>query len=278
MASSSTDRDSGSSSGLPGSDTPEMPAGERAKPDPDPAEAFERVAAPPREEIEEMVGGPIGNTPLYWRALTHRSVLREEPDQEISSNERLEFLGDAVLGLVVADYLYAEFPEEDEGFLTKVRSKLVNNKQALARFARLVDLGDRLILSKNMDRSGGRSNPSILADALEALIGAIYLDRGLAEARVFIEHRIFEELDLGEVAQRKQNYKSLLQETVQGRGWTHPEYRLVSKEGPSHRRQFTVEVLIEGEPYGTGTGRSKKKAEQNAAAQALEKLREQAGG
>lgn len=226
--------------------------------------------------LERMVGEPVGDVHLYRQALTHRSVLREQPERELTSNERLEFLGDAVLGLVVADHLFREFPDEDEGFLTKVRSKLVNNKQALARFARRIGLGEHLILSRNMHRSGGRDNASILADTLEAVIGAVYLDRGLSEARRFIEERILDELNLAEVADRKQNYKSILQEAVQARGWTHPEYRLVEKEGPSHRRTFTAEVLIEGEAFGTGSGPSKKKAEQEAAAEALERLRSEA--
>lgn len=230
-----------------------------------------------KEDIEELVGISVDRLALYEQALTHRSVLREAGARYIESNERLEFLGDAVLGMLVAEYLYDRFPDKDEGFLTQMRSKLVNNKRALARFAESIDLGQHVILSPNMDQSGGRENASILADAFEAVIGALYLDRGEEAARQFVSDIIFRSLDVGAVAQQRHNYKSALQEYVQARGWSHPEYRVVSEEGPSHRKLFTAEVIVKDESYGRGNGRSKKKAEQEAAAQALTRLEEEEG-
>jgi ribonuclease-3 len=237
-------------------------------------EAGEKVSVS-REQIEALVGNAVDRLALYERALSHRSVLREEEGRYAKSNERLEFLGDAVLGMLVAKYLYEQFPDRDEGFLTQMRSKLVNNKRALARFARAIDLGDHVIMSSNMDQSGGRQNASILADAFEAVIGALYLDRGLDATRAFVEEAIFAEMDVGAIAQKRYNYKSALQEYVQARGWSHPEYRLVSEEGPSHEKLFTAEVIIKDESYGRGTGRSKKKAEQEAAANAITHLEQE---
>lgn len=226
-----------------------------------------------RSAIQELVGQSVNDLAIYEQALTHRSVLRQDGERYTASNERLEFLGDAVLGLLVAEYLYDEFPKKDEGFLTQMRSKLVNNKRALARFAEAIDLGDYVILSPNMEQSGGRNNASILADAFEAVIGALYLDQGEEAAGAFVQDTIFNVLDVTVIAQQRHNYKSALQEYVQARGWSHPEYRLISEEGPSHRRLFTVEVLVRGNSRGQGTGRSKKKAEQEAAGEALERLK-----
>lgn len=236
------------------------------------SEAEKQASALAQERIEQLVSRSVNNVLVYEQALTHRSVLRQEEGKDVRSNERLEFLGDAVLGLLVAEYLYEHFPEKDEGFLTQMRSKLVNNKRALARFADAIDLGDYIILSPNMEQSGGRENASILADAFEAIIGALYLDQGEAGARAFVEDTIFNRLDVTAIAHQRHNYKSALQEYVQARGWSHPEYKLVSEEGPSHRKLFTSEVLVQGDSCGRGTGRSKKKAEQEAAARALEHL------
>ncbi len=238
--------------------------------------AVDRVSVT-KSEIEELVGIGVEQLSLYERALMHRSVLRDEDMRFAESNERLEFLGDAVLGMLVAEYLYEQFPDRDEGFLTQMRSKLVNNKRALARFANAIDLGDHVILSSNMDQSGGRENASILADAFEAVIGALYLDQGQEAARRFVDAVIFTSMDVREIAEQRYNYKSALQEYVQAQGWSHPEYRVVSEEGPSHRKLFTAEVLVKNESYGRGSGRSKKKAEQEAAAEALTRLEQEEG-
>lgn len=239
-------------------------------------EAADQVSVA-KDEIEALVGTSVERLSLYERALMHRSVLRDEDGRFTESNERLEFLGDAVLGMLVAEYLYEQFPDKDEGFLTQMRSKLVNNKRALARFANAIDLGQHVILSSNMDQSGGRENASILADAFEAVIGALYLDRGQEATRTFVEQVIFTSMDVREIAEQRYNYKSALQEYVQAQGWSHPEYRVVSEEGPSHRKLFTAEVLVKSESYGRGSGRSKKKAEQEAAAEALTRLEQEEG-
>lgn len=215
---------------------------------------------------------PVRDLALYEQALRHRSLLRGQRESHRFSNERLEFLGDAVLGFVVAEYLYERFPERDEGFLTRVRAQLVNGK-ALARNAEAIRLGDHILMSLNMAQTEGRKNQSILADAFEALIGALYLDLGLPAARRFIHSTLLIPINLDELVKRRDNYKSLLLEFAQARGWPQPTYRVTSEEGPSHAKAFTVEVLVNGVPYGTGTAKSKKRAEQRAARVALEKVR-----
>lgn len=227
-----------------------------------------------RDELESLLGMPVGEMKLYEQALLHRSVLRGDPDSHLHSNERLEFLGDSVLGFIVAEHLYRRFPDRDEGFLTRVRAKLVNG-EALAEFASALGLGPLILLSDNMDQSGGRENPTILADAFEALVGALYLDQGEEAARTFIEGKILKEIDLEDLALQRDNYKSLLLEHVQALGWPQPQYRVANEEGPSHEKTFTVEVILRGEPYGRGRARSKKKAEQEAAGEALIRLRQE---
>lgn len=226
-----------------------------------------------RMDVERLVGTPIGDMELYRQALLHRSVLRGEPETHLQSNERLEFLGDAVLGFVTAEHLYKEFPDRNEGFLTRVRAKIVNG-QALAQFAIELDLGPLVIMSENMDQSGGRQTPTILADALEAVIGALYLDLGEDAARMFIEEKILKAVDLEDLADQRDNYKSLLLEHAQSLGWSQPQYRIIDEQGPSHDKIFTVEVLLDGMPFGTGIARNKKKAEQIAAGRALDRLHE----
>lgn len=221
--------------------------------------------------MERLTGATVQNLALYQQALTHRSHLRGQPDSHLRSNERLEFLGDAVLGQVVAAYLYHQFPAGQEGFLTRLRAKLVRGT-ALARFAREIGLGQHVLLSENMAQSDGRDNETILADAFEALVGALYLDRGFTEARAFILRTMLETADLEELAQRHDNHKSLLLEHMQARGREQPRYRVVLEEGPSHDKRFTVEVLLEGVAYGRGAATSKKQAEQLAAREALRTL------
>lgn len=215
---------------------------------------------------------PVGELALFEQALMHRSMLRGEPNSHLLSNERLEFLGDAVLGFVTAEHLYQHFPERDEGFLTRVRAKIVNG-QALARYATEVGLAPLILMSDNMDHSGGRENPTILADALEAVIGALYLDLGEESARTFIEKKILNATDLEDLAHQRDNYKSLLLEYVQALGWPQPQYHVAHEDGPSHEKVFTVEVILNEDSYGRGRARSKKKAEQEAAGRALDRLR-----
>lgn len=225
-----------------------------------------------REAVEQLVGMPVSNMALYEQALLHRSVLRGRPDSYLFSNERLEFLGDAVLGFVTAEHLYHHFPDQDEGFLTRLRAKLVNG-QALAQYAQNLNLGPLLLLSENMVQAGGRKNPTILADAFEAIIGALYLDQGEEAARRFIQEKVLDEIDLEQLAEQRDNFKSLLLEYAQSLGWPQPQYRVLLEEGPSHDKTFTVEVLLRDKPYGVGVAGTKKKAEQQAADEALRRLR-----
>lgn len=241
---------------------------------PPPAEAPVRAEAPARVSratVEGLVGQPVGALALYELALTHRSLLRGVPNSHLASNERLEFLGDAVLGFVTAEHLYTLFPGEDEGFLTRLRAKVVNGP-ALAASAQRLGLGAHVLISDNMEQGGGRTNETILADALEALIGALYLDQGLVAARTFIHRAMLDTLDLRALSAQHDNYKSALLEHAQGLGWPQPEYRLVAEEGPSHDKTFTVEAWVNGRALGSGTAASKKKAEQQAAQEALHRL------
>jgi ribonuclease-3 len=213
---------------------------------------------------------------VYREAFRHRSALQDVGEDRVS-NERLEFLGDAILGLVVAESLFARYPGVDEGFLTKLRSKLVNGK-TLASCARRIGLGDHIRLSQNMERAAGRNNRSILSDAYEALIGAIYLDQGLDTARSFIERTLLHVVDIDELAQTQDNWKSLLLEFSQARAWPQPAYTVVEEQGPDHDKTFTVEVLISDRALGRGTASSKKSAEQKAARAAFERLNREISG
>ncbi len=229
-----------------------------------------------REVVERLVGLPVMDLALYEQALKHRSLLRGTPRSHLYSNERLEFLGDAVLGFVVAEHLYRHFPTKTEGFMTRLRAKLVNGL-ALAAYAESIDLGAFILMSDNMAQTDGRQNQTILADAFEAVVGALYLDRGLEAARRFIHRTMLEQVDLDDLAGQRDNFKSLLLEYVQAQGWPQPQYRVMTEEGPSHDRRFTVEVVVHDLPYGTGRAASKKSAEQKAAREALRRLQDEEG-
>jgi ribonuclease-3 len=218
---------------------------------------------------------PVGDLDLYEHALRHRSLFRGLPSTGTESNERLEFLGDAVLGTIVAERLYGAFPDCDEGMLTRTRANLVNGK-TLAGYAEALGLGEIVLMSDNMAQSDGRRNATILADAFEAVVGAIYLDLGFSAARRFVNGVLDRFVSLQDAAADRSNYKSLLLEFVQGRGLPQPTYEVVGEEGPSHDRRFTVAALVEGAERGRGAAGSKKEAEQRAACQALERLRAEA--
>jgi ribonuclease-3 len=209
---------------------------------------------------------------LLEQAFVHSSYCNERPDLEYSSNERLEFLGDAVLNLVVTDKLYREFPEVSEGELTEIRASLVC-RDTLAGLASLLELGDWLLLGRGEELSGGRTKASNLANAMEALIGALYLDQGIGKARRFVLGQLKQDLKEIETGKAIPNYKALVQEFVQGEGRRTPIYRLVEAIGPDHDKHFTAEILVDGETLGRGTGGSKKVAESQAARAAWEKLR-----
>lgn len=210
----------------------------------------------------------IKNKKLLEEALTHRSYLNEVKEK-ISSNERLEFLGDSILSFIVSDYLFNNYPEFNEGKLTNLRSLLVNTKM-LADMAKECNLGQMLRLSKGEEESGGRNNPSLLADTFEAFIGALFLDRGIEEVQKFINLTVIPRAD--EFIQKNllKDPKSRLQELVQAKKQTSPLYKVIEEEGPAHSKTFTVGVYVGEKLYGTGTGHSKQTAEENAALSALE--------
>ncbi len=221
-------------------------------------------------KLESLIGSPISNSSFFIQALMHRSYLEQNEEYDVS-NERLEFLGDSVLSLIVAEYLFDAFPEKDEGFLTKVRAKIVN-RLALADAAEKINLVDFLLVSKNISNSFANGSKTILADALEALIGAIYLDNGLDSAKDFIQ-KILIQPNLKEgLYLIDENFKSQLLEFAQANKMESPTYIVVKEEGPQHNRIFTVKVSIGNRDYGFGKGKNKKSAEQKAAQEALEKL------
>ena len=226
--------------------------------------------------LEAALGYRFTDRGLLEQALTHRSRAHEDPSGEVVDNERLEFLGDAVLGLVVADRLVRGFPDRDEGWNSKAKARLVS-EPTLARLGEQVGLGDYLLLGRGEEKTGGRRKRSLIADTFEAVVAAIYLDGGLAAAGAFIDARFRETLaDLranGADSEAAADWKSTLQEWLQARGRPLPAYRLAAEEGPDHRKTFTVDVAVGGDPVASGTGRSKKEAEQRAARQALADLR-----
>lgn len=219
------------------------------------------------DELEAVLGFQIKDKSHYVQALMHRSFM-ENFDELDDSNERLEFLGDSVLSLVVAEYLFEVFPNKNEGFLTKVRAKLVN-RNALAEAAEQINLSKYLLVSENLSSSFTNASKSVLSDALEALIGAIYLDHGVEVVKDFINRVIIEPITKDSDYLVDENYKSQLLEYSQANKLPGPNYSVVSEEGPQHNRIFTIRVSVGKEISGTGKGRNKKSAEQNAAKDAL---------
>ncbi len=213
---------------------------------------------------------------LLDQALKHRSYLVGSHQNRLISNERLELLGDAVLGLAVTEYLFHRFPRKPEGELTNIKS-LVVSRRVLSRVAKRIHLGEFILMSHAEERSGGRERPSILSDCLEALIGAIYLDGGFQEAMRFVRRHVLSGMNEFLQEELFQNYKSELLEYAQARNWGNPVYRVIKEEGPDHDKTFTVEVDVAGHARGVGKGHTKKRAEQLAAREALKQLRNQQG-
>lgn len=203
---------------------------------------------------------------LFMQALTHKSWVNEHP-KNYGTNERLEFLGDAVLELLVSNHLYSEFPDKEEGYLTALRANLVNTTN-LATVAEKLDLGESINLSRGEEETGGRTNPSLLADTVEAIIGALFLDGGLAKAEEFVKLNLLTDIEQ-KLAKPLKDPKSRLQELVQAKGSLAPKYNVVNEQGPDHAKEFDVEVVVEGKSLATGSGRSKGEAEQKAAEEAL---------
>ena len=221
--------------------------------------------------LQQTLGISFNDSSLLEQALVHSSYVNENPGLAPVSNERLEFLGDAVLSLIVAEKLYQDFPHSAEGEMTRLRAALVR-RDTLARIARTIKLGDYLYLGKGEAASGGRRKPANLAGALEAIIAAVFLDQGSVTTREFIL-RLFDE-ELQKVASRgaRVDYKSQLQELIQAGEQQTPAYQLVEAMGPDHDRRFTVEVRVGDTVLGRGSGKSKKAAEAEAARTALEQL------
>jgi len=211
------------------------------------------------------------NPQLLTTALTHRSTLNEKGLPATSSNERLEYLGDAVLELATSKFLYDQLPEEPEGVLTAFRSALVKT-QTLAELALELKLDQDLVMSKGEVRTGGRTNPSILADTTEAIIGALYLDQGFEAVVKFLKEVLFPRFKQIQADGSWKDSKSLLQEQVQAMGLSAPKYRVIRESGPDHDKEFVVEVKVNHQAHGRGVGKSKQQAQKTAASQALEQL------
>jgi len=226
------------------------------------------------DALQQAIGYRFRDRGLLEHAMTHTSRANEDVSGGVHDNESMEFLGDAVIGFVIADVLFREFPDFDEGEKSKTKATLVSTT-TLARQAERLNLGEHLLLGRGEEKTGGRRKQALLADGYEALIAAIYLDGGIEHVRAFIV-REFAPL-LAEVQQHgiagSQDYKSALQELLQARDQPLPEYRLVGTMGPDHRKLFQVEVVVNGEPLAESTGPSKKEAEQDAARVALDKLK-----
>ena len=225
------------------------------------------------ETLQQAVGYRFRDRGLLEQAMTHTSRANEDVSGGVRDNESLEFLGDAVLGFIIADLLFSEFPDRDEGAKSKIKASLVSTA-ALARLSERLGLGDHLLLGRGEEKTGGRRKQALLADAYEALIAAVYLDGGIEHVRAFVAREFATLLeDAGRLGGGGQDYKSALQELVQSRNDPLPEYRLVGTIGPDHRKLFQVEVAVNGEPLAEAMGSSKKEAEQEAARLALELLR-----
>ena len=224
--------------------------------------------------LESRIGHRFADRTLLEHALTHRSRAHEDVTGGVADNESLEFLGDAVVGLVIAEALYREYPDLDEGAKSKIRASLVSAGR-LARLGEALGLGEHLLLGRGEEKTGGRRKTALLADACEAIVAAIYLDAGLEASAQFVRRELWEPFKTAgsgsaAVAASAFDFKSALQERLQARGLGLPEYRVAGERGPEHDKVFEVEVRVNGDVAATATGRSKKDAEQQAAQRALQ--------
>lgn len=218
----------------------------------------------PKSKLENL----FKNIEFFKNALTHKSWVNENPKKR-ESNERLEFLGDAILEFIVSKEIYAKLPKKEEGYLTALRASLVNTVN-LAKLAERLKVGKMLYLSKGEEETGGRKNPSILANTVEAIIGALYLDGGISAAEKFIKDNLLSELPQ-KTSQPLKDAKSRLQELVQAKGFPAPKYNVIEEKGPDHSKIFTVEVVVNNKAWAKGSGKNKSEAAQSAAQKALEK-------
>ena len=221
------------------------------------------------KELEAAIGYRFQNITFLQNALAHSSYANERWHNSLMSNERLEFLGDSILGMVVAEHLYRSFPNRPEGELTRMRADMVCER-ALARVANQIGLGTHILLGKGEEQGGGRSRESILADAVESIIAACYLDGGMDAAKQFVVRFVLSDVPVTKL--HNTDYKTALQELVQQKKNQTIQYTLVGESGPDHDKQFRVELSLNGEVLGCGTGTSKKRAEQEAAKEAIEAL------
>jgi len=221
------------------------------------------------KDLETAIGYRFKNITLLQNALTHSSYANERWHDGLRSNERLEFLGDSILGMVVAEFLYRNYPDRPEGELTRMRADMVC-ETALSIVAEEIHIGEHLLLGHGEEHGGGRRRASILADAVESVIAAIFLDAGIEPARGFIQRFILTRVP--EKRLQHTDYKTALQELVQQKKNQAVTYELVAESGPDHDKHFSVQVLLNGKPIGTGAGTSKKRAEQDAARDALTKI------
>ncbi|CAM3699772.1 ribonuclease III [Mesobacillus zeae] len=222
-------------------------------------------------EFQETIGIQFKNERLLKHAFTHSSYVNEHRRKPYEDNERLEFLGDAVLELTVSRFLFEKYPMMSEGELTKLRAAVVC-EPSLVSFAHELSFGKLVLLGKGEEMTGGRTRPALLADVFEAFIGALYLDQGIETVTAFLEKVVFPKIDAGAFS-HVMDFKSQLQELVQRDGAGILEYRIMEETGPAHNRVFESRVSLDGEELGTGKGRSKKEAEQHAAQLGLEKLK-----
>ena len=221
------------------------------------------------KDLETAIGYRFKNITLLQNALTHSSYANERWHNSLLSNERLEFLGDSILGMTVAEYLFQSFPDRPEGELTRMRADMVCEK-ALAQVAARIELGQHLLLGNGEEQGGGRGRDSILADAVESVIAACFLDGGMDAAKQFINRFVLVEVPVKKL--HNADYKTALQELVQQKKNQVLSYVLTGESGPDHDKRFEVEVRLNGNPIGTGSGSSKKRAEQDAARSAMETI------
>ncbi|MEW4369196.1 ribonuclease III [Paenibacillus kandeliae] len=223
------------------------------------------------KQLQQQIQIQFHNRQLLKQAFTHASYVNEHRFSQHQDNERLEFLGDAVLELTVSEYLYNEYPDRPEGELTKLRAAIVC-EPSLVKFAEALDFGRYVLLGKGEELTGGRQRPALLADVFESFIGALYLDQGLDAVKSFLEKHVFSSISPGGQLQMM-DFKTELQEFTQHHNMGVLEYRIIEEKGPAHEREFVSEVYMGDESLGQGSGRSKKEAEQRAAAAALNRLK-----
>lgn len=228
------------------------------------------------EKIERIVGHKVSSASLYLKALRHRSYVAEKNLNDSDSYEQLEFLGDAVLDVIVSEIIYHQYPSRNEGFMTQLRAKVVKGEN-LAYLAQRLQLGELIAIGNRVKNQGIEKSESVLADTFEALIGAIYIDLGFDTCTEFVTSVLERFLDFDELIRSKDNYKSILLEYAQSRKYSVPYYEIVKETGPGHDKTFSVQVTVADHIVGYGSGKNKKKAEQAAAMQALHKLQQNDG-